>query len=182
MSRLANMPITIPSSVKVTIEKEGDRTRVDLTNGNINESWVLHPAVKVEMEENQLKLSMDEAEKAKKHSRSMLGTDYRHLEAYVKGLDKPFETVLEIHGLGYRAKMSGNQVVLSLGKSHDDHVEIPQHVKVELSGEREVICRSHSKKLLGDFVALLCSKRKPDAYKAKGVRIRGKHYRTKSDK
>ena len=93
----------------------------------------------------------------------------------------PFEQVLEIHGLGYRAKMVGKTVVLTLGKSHEDIVNIPEHVQVEVPGEREIVCRSHSKKLLGDFVSAVCSKRKPDAYKAKGVRIRGKLYRTKKD-
>lgn len=178
MSRLANMPISIPGTVKVSLEKDV----LSFTNGKVTESWSVHPGVEVAVEENQIKLSMSEAERAKKFSRAMLGTDYRHIENIVKGMDTPFETVLEIHGLGYRAKMSGTSVVLSLGKSHEDVVSIPQDVQVELKGEREVVCKSHSKKLLGDFVALLCSKRKPDAYKAKGVRIRGKYYRTKSDK
>lgn len=182
MSRLANMPIIIPNTVKVSIDNSAHGVVINLTNGTISESWTVHPHVEVSVEDDKLILRMNEENRKEKFSRSMLGTDYRHLENLVKGLDKPFETILEIHGLGYRAKMAGTKVVLSLGKSHDDSVEIPQNVLVELTTEREIVCKSHSKKLLGDFVALLCSKRKPDAYKAKGVRIRGVHYRTKSDK
>ena len=111
----------------------------------------------------------------------MLGTDFRHVSNLVQGLEKPFETVLEIHGLGYRAKLNGTQLVLTLGKSHDDLVNVPADVAVEVPNEREIVCKSHSKKKLGDFVSEVCFKRKPDAYKAKGVRIRGVEYRTKSD-
>lgn len=179
MSRLANMPITIPSAVKVTMGNSGC---LSFTNGKVTETWTVHKDVKVVLEENKMSLSMNEKDRSNSFSRSMLGTDYRHVENIVKGLTTPFETVLEIHGLGYRARMTGNKVVLALGKSHDDEVEIPSNVLVEIPNEREVICKSHSKKLLGDFVAVLCFKRKPDAYKAKGVRIRGKHYRTKSEK
>jgi large subunit ribosomal protein L6 len=111
----------------------------------------------------------------------MLGTDYRHVSNLVKGLVNPFETVLEIHGLGYRVKQQGSQLVLTLGKSHDDIVDIPSDVSVAVPNEREIVCKSHSKKKLGDFVSAVCFKRKPKAYKAKGVRVRGRHYHTKGD-
>jgi|AntRauTorckE5430_2_1112549.scaffolds.fasta_scaffold04805_4 large subunit ribosomal protein L6 len=182
MSRLANMPIMIPSSVNVTCEKNTESFCLTLSNGKINESWTVHPKVQVAIDGDKITISMKEDDRSDKFFKSMLGTDYRHIENLVKGLDKPFETVLEIHGLGYRVKLMDTKVTLSLGKSHDDVVTIPEHVSVDVPNEREIICKSHSKKLLGDFVALLCSKRKPDAYKAKGVRIRGVHYRTKSDK
>lgn len=182
MSRLANMPIIIPSTVKVSSEAVDGSTSLTISNGKVEESWKVHPAVKVEVVENEVRLSMSDADKKDKFSRSMLGTDYRHIEKLVTGMDKPYETVLEIHGLGYRAKLAGKQVVLALGKSHDDAVEIPENVQVEVPNEREIVCKSHSKKKLGDFVASVCALRKPDAYKAKGVRIRGRHYRTKSEK
>ena len=181
MSRLANVPIKIPSSVTVTIEKEGNSQSLVLSNGKINESWVLHHAVNVSIADDKLVFTMSDADKADSFSRSMLGTDYRHVSNLIEGLVKPFETVLEIHGLGYRAKLSGSQLVLTLGKSHDDIVEVTSDVTVDVPNEREIVCKSHSKKKLGDFVSEVCFKRKPDAYKAKGVRIRGKHYRTKSD-
>lgn len=182
MSRLANMPITIPSSVKVSLEGKEGSFSVNLTNGKVNTSWTVHPAVKVLLEDNQLRLDMSEKNIEDKFNRAMLGTDYRHIEGLIKGLDKPFEVALDIVGLGYKAKLVGDEVVLFLGKSHNDHVKIPSDVDVVLPNEREIICKSYSKKILGDFRALLCSKRKPDAYKAKGVRVRGRHYRTKSEK
>ncbi|MCP8352501.1 50S ribosomal protein L6 [Candidatus Synchoanobacter obligatus] len=177
MSRLANVPIKIPSSVTVTVENKS----LSISNGKVTEKWALHSAVNVALEDDSLVFTMKESDKKDAFCRAMLGTDYRHISNLVTGMAKPFETVLEIHGLGYRVKMSGNQLVLSLGKSHDDIVDIVSDVAVEMTGEKEIVCRSHSKKKLGDFVAEVCSKRRPDAYKAKGVRIRGVHYRTKSD-
>ena len=182
MSRLANVPISIPAAVKVSLEEANGLQTVSITNGKVTESWTVYKTVKVSLEDSDLSLGMSESDRQDKHSRAMLGTDYRHLKCLVEGMTTPFETVLEIHGLGYRAKLQGKQLVLSLGKSHDDIVEIPEHVVVEMKGEKEASCKSHSKKILGDFVAQVCSKRKPDAYKAKGVRIQGRHYRTKQDK
>jgi len=181
MSRLANVPIKIPSSVTVTVEKAGNSQSLVISNGKITETWILHHAVNVSVSDNKLAFKMSDADKANKFSRSMLGTDYRHVSNLVEGMVKPFETVLEIHGLGYRVKLIGSDLVLTLGKSHDDKVNVPSDVTVEVPNEREIVCKSHSKKKLGDFVSEVCFKRKPDAYKAKGVRIRGKHYRTKSD-
>jgi len=180
MSRLANTPITIPAGVTVSLAAgKDDRQVLNMSNGKITEEWSVCAAVKVSVDDSSISLTMSDKDKQDKFNRSMLGTDYRHIKNAVEGLAKPFETVLEIHGLGYRAKLQGTNLVLMLGKSHDDVVAIPQHVSVETQGEKEITCRSHSKKLLGDFVAEVCSKRRPDAYKAKGVRIRGRYYRTK---
>ena len=182
MSRLANTPITIPAGVTVTLGAgKDDKQVLSMSNGKVTEEWAVCAAVKVAVEDSTILLTMSDKDRENKFNRSMLGTDYRHIKNAVEGLATPFETVLEIHGLGYRAKLQGTNLVLALGKSHDDIVAIPENVLVETKGEKEIICRSHSKKLLGDFVAEVCSKRKPDAYKAKGVRIRGRHYRTKSD-
>ena len=181
MSRLANMPIKIPSSINIKVLDNNGAHSIEISNGKISEVWTVHGAVKPSFENSELMLTMSDEDRMDKFSRSMLGTDYRHIKNLVDGLTKPFETVLEIHGLGYRAKLTGKSVTLTVGKSHDDIVEIPENVIVEVPSEREIVCKSHSKKLLGDFVSAVCSKRKPDAYKAKGVRIRGKFYRTKKD-
>lgn len=181
MSRLANMPIKIPSAVNVKLAEIDGSKAVEVSNGKVQESWIVHHAVKLELNDEGLHLSMSDDDRSDKFSRSMLGTDYRHIKNLIEGMNKPFETILEIHGLGYRAKMAGKSVTLTLGKSHEDIVTIPEHVSVEVPNEREIVCKSHSKKSLGDFVSAVCSKRKPDAYKAKGVRIRGKFYRTKKD-
>lgn len=182
MSRLANVPISVPSGVTISLEKAEGLQTVTITNGKVTESWTVYKAVNVSLEDSLLSFNMSESDRQDKHSRAMLGTDFRHVKCLIEGMATPFETVLEIHGLGYRAKLQGKQLVLSLGKSHDDIVDIPEHVVVEMKGEKEASCKSHSKKILGDFVAQVCSKRKPDAYKAKGVRIKGRHYRTKQDK
>ena len=183
MSRLANVPITIPNGLTVTLDKVNGLNQLTISNGKVSEVWTLHTAVNVEVTNDdavsKVAFNMSDEDRADKFNRSMLGTDYRHVSNLIQGLATPFETVLEIHGLGYRVKNAGNKLVLSLGKSHDDEVMIPEHVSADVPNEKEIVCKSHSKKLLGDFVAELCSKRKPDAYKAKGVRIRGKYYRTK---
>ncbi|UTC24283.1 50S ribosomal protein L6 [Candidatus Comchoanobacter bicostacola] len=177
MSRLANIPISIPAGVTVKV----NGSEIEISNGSAREIWLAHKAVKVELDGDNIKFSMDESDKKDVLSRSMLGTDFRHVKNFIDGMAKPFESVLEIHGLGYRAKLAGNKITLALGKSHDDHVEIPEHLEVTVPNEREIVCRSYSKKKLGDFVASVCALRKPDPYKAKGVRLRGRHYRTKKD-
>ncbi len=179
MSRLANVPIEVPGSLKVTVEKVVDTHKLSISNDKVTEVWTLHKAVNIEVTDSKILFSMTEADRADSFSRAMLGTDYRHISNLITGMQEPFKTVLEIHGLGYKVKLAGGQLILSMGKSHDDIVNIPENVQVEVPAEKEIVCTSHSKKILGDFVAEVCSKRKPDAYKAKGVRIQGKHYRTK---
>jgi large subunit ribosomal protein L6 len=177
MSRLANVPIQVPQNI--TVEVSGQS--ISISNGKVKEDWTVHETVQVKHDDGKLFFSLSEENKKDALSRSMLGTDYRHVLNFINGMHKPFETVLEIHGLGYRAKLQGKQIVLALGKSHDDIIEVSEDIQVEVPNEREIKCSSYSKKKLGDFVAMVASKRKPDPYKAKGIRIRGRHYRTKKD-
>ncbi|MDC3181271.1 50S ribosomal protein L6 [Gammaproteobacteria bacterium] len=177
MSRLANVPISIPKGVTVEVSEQ----EVTISNGKVTQLWTVHEKVVIKKEDDSISLSVSDADRKVAFIRSMLGTDYRHLSTFIQGMCKPFETVLEIHGLGYRAKLQGNKIVLLLGKSHDDIIEPVEDVSFEVPNEREIVCRSYSKKKLGDFVAHIASMRKPDPYKAKGVRIRGRTYRTKKD-
>ena len=112
---------------------------------------------------------------------------YRALIAnMVEGVSKGYEKKLELVGVGFRANTKGQILELSLGYSHQIHIELPSEIKVVAETEKGknpiVTLQSHDKQLLGTVASKIRSLRKPEPYKGKGVRYVGEHIRRKAGK
>lgn len=112
---------------------------------------------------------------------------YRSLVAnMVVGVSEGFKKDLELVGVGYRAAVTGNQIDLSLGFSHNIIMELPKEIKASATAEKgknpTITLESHDKQLLGQVAAKLRSLRKPEPYKGKGVRYMGEIVRRKAGK
>ena len=88
----------------------------------------------------------------------------------VVGVTTGFQTNLEINGVGYRAEVKGDELVLSLGFSHPVVHQMPKGIKVVTPTQTEVVISGIDKQLVGQVAAEVRAHRPPEPYKGKGVR------------
>ena len=93
-----------------------------------------------------------------------------NLNNMVVGVTEGFTRKLEINGVGYRAAMQGNKLVLSLGFSHPVEMEVPAGLKVAVENNTSVTITGADKQLLGQFASEVRAKRPPEPFKGKGVK------------
>ena len=178
MSRLAKYPILIPSNLNSGFEGNV----LTMSNGSLSLSLNIHPSVQIDNVEVDGKSAFQCIKKYGRDGR-FLGTTARLISNMIEGLTKGFSTTLEIYGVGYRAKLNGRTLVVSVGKSHEEIYELPEGVEAILaSSQTELELKSHDKQLLGQSVANICALRKPDSYKGKGIRKRGQQLKLKEVK
>ena len=100
----------------------------------------------------------------------------------VVGVNSGFTRKLEINGVGYRASMQGNKIVLSLGFSHPVEMEVPTGLKAIVENNTSIIITGADKQLLGQFASEIRSKRPPEPFKGKGVKYAEEHIVRKEGK
>jgi large subunit ribosomal protein L6 len=104
------------------------------------------------------------------------------IDNMVKGVSVGFEKNLEIVGVGYRAEMSGQKLVLRIGFSHPVEFDLPDGISVVLDGQTKVKVQGIDKEKVGQFAAEVRRVHPPDHYKGKGVRYAGEVVRLKAGK
>ena len=67
----------------------------------------------------------------------------------VIGVNKGYEKILEITGVGYRAAIKGNSLNLQLGYSHDINFEIPKDVKIVVEKQTTIKINGSDKQQVG---------------------------------
>ena len=175
MSRVGKKPITIPSEVAVSLT-EGAVT-VKGPKGTLDRTVPLQ--LSIQIEGNQITLRpQDQSQKG----RALFGL-YRTLIAnMVKGVAEGFERVLEIQGVGYRAEMQGNQLMLSLGYSHPVPFLLPEGVTGQVDKLTRISLKGIDKDLLGLTAARIRRFRPPEPYKGKGIKYQEEKIRRKVGK
>jgi large subunit ribosomal protein L6 len=174
MSRIAKDPVVIPAGVDVKFE--GQLVTVKGSVGTL--SLDVHPTVEIKQEDSQLIFAPAEGEK----SWALAGTTRALLNNMVVGVTKGFEKKLQLNGVGYRAKATGNVLNLTLGFSHPVNYELPEGVKVETPSQTEVVVKGADKQQVGQVAAEIRAYRPPEPYKGKGVRYADEHVRRKEAK
>ena len=175
MSRIGKQPINIPSDVEVKLA-DGVIT-VKGPKGQLSQK--LHPHVSVEQKDNQLLVSVSNP--TDKKDRSLWGLFGRLLANLIFGVTKGFSKKLEINGIGYKAALSGKELVLQLGYSHPVHFKIP--ATIEILVEKNIVTVSGpDKQLVGHTAAEIRSLRKPEPYKGKGIKYQTEVIRRKAGK
>ena len=126
MSRIGNMPITVPAGVEVKID--GNHIAVKGPKGSLERD--IHPNMKVELDGNEIKVSRPDDTNINK---SLHGTTRALIHNMVEGVVNEFKVELEINGVGYRAQKQGNKLVMSLGYSHPVEMEAPEGITFDLT-------------------------------------------------
>lgn len=180
MSRIGKSPITITSGVEVSIDANNLVT-VKGPKGTLTQE--VDSAIEVKIEEGEVVLSRSSDHK---DHRAMHGLYRSLIFNMIEGVTIGYKKELELVGVGYRAKSSGQVLELALGYSHPIVIELPKEVVITAETKKGsnpgIILESFDKQLIGQVAAKIKSLRKPEPYKGKGVRFKGEYIRRKAGK
>ncbi|MEE2770066.1 MAG: 50S ribosomal protein L6 [Pseudomonadota bacterium] len=175
MSRIAKKPIIIPETVQCKVEDKS----ITFSKGSVSLTRTVSDKVSFEMKDNVITFEpMDTTKEA--HAQS--GTERALVQNNLTGVAEGYKTELQIYGVGYKAKLEGSKLVLSLGYSHPIYFEVPQGITIEVPSQTEVVVKGADKQLVGQCVANIRDFRRPDAYKGKGVRLKNEQIILKEGK
>ena len=163
MSRVAKIPVTVPSGVEVTVTDAQILVKGPL--GTLTQSLSGHVVLEREGDKVQVR-----AADSTQQSGAMSGTVRALLANMVQGVTKGFERKLQLVGVGYRAQAAGDTLNLTLGFSHPVAHKMPKGIKVETPSQTDVLVKGIDKQLVGQVAAEIRAYRKPEPYKGKGVR------------
>ena len=175
MSRIGRLPITIPENVDVSYS--GSEITVKGKFGTLQ--TIIPETIGIENENGSLIVSL----KNKTRNLSSLHGLYRTLiNNMVVGVSEQFQVTLILKGVGYRAAVQTNEIVLNLGYSHPVKLEIPKTISVEIVQNTTINLKSCDKELLGLFAANIRAWRQPEPYKGKGILYKGEQIIRKAGK
>jgi large subunit ribosomal protein L6 len=162
MSRVGNAIIEIPSGVTVEFANQ-----VFKAKGKLGELSMPVPSY-LSLENDGKSLKVVPAHKSRV-AVMMWGTTRRNIANIVKGVSDGFTLNIEIVGVGYRAAVQGNKLVLQLGFSHDVNYPIPTGITVKCEKPTTIQLHGANKQQVGQMAAEIRSFRPPEPYKGKGV-------------
>jgi large subunit ribosomal protein L6 len=161
MSRIGNLPITLPPKVEVTLVPGEITVKGPL--GSLTRAF--GAGVSIAREGDTLVCKADGAA-----AKPMHGTLRALVANMIKGVTQGFEKKLTLVGVGFRAQAAGDKVNLSLGFSHPVVHAMPKGVKVETPVQTEILVKGIDKQQVGQVAAEIRAYRPPEPYKGKGVR------------
>jgi len=174
MSRIGKKPIPVASGVSVKVD--GRDVSVKGPKGELG--WSCPEDINVRVAENEIVV---ENNGGKSHS-ALYGLTRSLINNMVIGVSKGYEKVLDIVGVGYRAKLNGGVLELLLGYSHPIHYKIPEGINVEVPSPTQVVVKGISKEKVGQSAADIRAFRPPEPYKGKGVKYRDEIIHRKAGK
>ena len=175
MSRIGNKVIVLPAGVELT--NNDNVVTVKGSKGELTREFSKDIEIRVEGTEVTLHRPNDS-----KEMKTIHGTTRALLNNMVVGVSEGFKKELEMRGVGYRAQLQGNKLVLAVGKSHPDEVEAPAGITFELPNPTTIVISGISKEKVGQTAAYVRSLRSPEPYKGKGIRYVGEYVRLKEGK
>ena len=169
--RNANKPISIPKGIKVQFTNN----EFQADNGKNKLTRAVHSDVNITINDADSTLTVTAAENANlKTLNAHLGTTCSHVKNMFTGLSEGYKKELIIFGTGYKGKLNGRNLVLSLGYSHDVPCVVPDAITIDMPSQTEINLQSYCKDSLGQFTDYLLRVRKLCRYKGKGIRDKAK--------
>ncbi len=175
MSRIGNAPILIPSGVTVS---KADRV-ISVTGPKGDLSLSFDPSIEVEIEGNKVIVKRKSEQKRVK---ALHGLTRNLIANMIIGVTNLWSKNLELVGVGFRAQVNGNKLVLNVGYSHQVEIIAPQGINFEVADNTKIKVSGIDKQLVGQIAANIKKVRVPDVYKGKGIRYQGEYIRKKLGK
>ena len=175
MSRVGKVPVSLTQGAKVEIS--GLNIKVHGTKGTLEKKFAGDIMIEQTGETIVVKPLNDTTA-----AKAMWGTARSIINSMVKGVTVGFSEELEVNGVGYRAAIKGKYLNLTLGKSHNTKIEIPEGIKVETPKQNIITLESINKEKLGEFIAVIKRQRPPEPYKGKGIKRKGEYVQRKEGK
>lgn len=174
MSRLGQKPIQIPEKTEVKVE--GNLVTVNGPLGELKVEMVDGFEINIEGSELTIKPKKDNIQ-----TNALWGTYVSLIKNAIDGVNQEFEKRLIIEGVGYRAEVQGDKLVLNVGFSHPVELKTEEGVKVEVEKEK-ISVKGIDKQKVGHFASVIRSTKKPEPYKGKGIRYEDEIIRRKEGK
>ena len=175
MSRVGKQPITVTAGVKVSIQ---DGT-VEVQGPKGVLAHALPRGITAKLDGETLTV---ERRDDSKPQRALHGLARALLANAVHGVSEGFKKSLEIHGVGYRAEVSGNTATFQLGYTHPVVFAVPDGIKISVEKNTRIEVSGFDRQQVGQVAAEIRALRKPDVYKQKGIRYTGEQLRKKAGK
>ena len=175
MSRIGRKPISVPEGVTVSVGP--GRVTVNGPKGEL----ATDVSTLMQVAESDGTMTVTRPTD-RGPDRALHGLTRSLIANMVEGVTEGFEKRLEIQGVGYRAKLSGKALELSVGYSHPVTISAPDGIEFEVPQPTQVIVRGIDKQLVGETAARIRRTRPPEPYKGKGIRYAGEQIRRKVGK
>ena len=174
MSRIGRAPIAIPAGVDVVVD--GSTVTVKGAKGTL--SRTMNSNITITKDGDTIVVTRPNDQK---ENRSLHGLTRTLIANMIEGVSNGFKKELEINGIGYRAEVKGNTLVMKIGFSHDVIMDAPEGVTVEVNGNKVTVSGADKQKV-GQFAAEIREKRPPEPYKGKGIKYVDEYIRRKEGK
>ncbi|MFD9795672.1 50S ribosomal protein L6 [Streptomyces sp. NPDC059070] len=176
MSRIGKLPIQVPAGVDVTID--GRTVSVKGPKGTLSHT-VAAPIEIVKGEDGVLNVTRPNDERQNK---ALHGLSRTLVANMITGVTQGYVKALEISGVGYRVQAKGSNLEFALGYSHPITIEAPEGITFKVETPTKFSVEGIDKQKVGEVAANIRKLRKPDPYKAKGVKYAGEVIRRKVGK
>ena len=176
MSRVGKYPVVVPAGVELSINNNTVVAKGKL--GELSYSYDdSHVAAK--FEDGKVSVSPLSQSNA---SRALWGTTRARINDMIKGVSEGFSKDMELVGVGYKARVEGKNLVLSLGFSHEVVFPAPEGIKITCASPTQISIFGADKQKVGQVAAEIRKYRKPEPYKGKGVKYTDEYVRRKEGK
>jgi large subunit ribosomal protein L6 len=175
MSRVGKAPVPIPDKTKITyanksVTVEGEKGKLSIS---------IHPAVDLKIEDGVMNVTMLTPDR---RSRALQGLTRSLVANMITGVTKGFERNLEVNGIGYRAELSGKQIILNVGYSNPVAYNLPEGITATVAKNNNIKLLGIDKQKVGLAAAAIRRIRPPEPYKGKGIKYAEEHIRRKAGK
>ena len=177
MSRVGKAPIAIPNGVTFTVSDDNVVT-VKGPKGQLEKAF--NNRMNIEKNENNEIVVTRPSDQ--KEDRALHGLTRALINNMVVGVTAGYQKNLELNGVGYRASVQGNKLVMNLGYSHPVEIVALEGVTCETPAPTKVIVKGIDKEKVGDMAADIRKWRKPEPYLGKGIKFEGEQIRRKVGK
>jgi len=176
MSRIGKAPVNFDEKVQVSVTPSNE---VVVKGGKSTLNIKMKSEISAKVEGKKIVLTRN---KETKEARALHGLYRALIQNAVTGVGKGFTKSLELHGVGYRASVSGKKLELALGFSHPVIFDIPEGIEIKVDKQTNITVNGASRDLVGQVASKIRSFRPPEPYLGKGVRFTGENIRRKAGK
>lgn len=174
MSKIGKLPVKFDNQVQIDLQKEG----INVSGPKGNLKFKFPSEVNVGVEGDTVVVSRkDDSDRAK----AMHGLTRTLIANMVEGVTKGFEKTLELSGVGFRASVAGNKLILNVGYSHQVEIEAPEGINFK-TAENKITVSGFDKALVGEIASRVRLVRPAEPYKGKGIKYEGEIIRRKAGK
>lgn len=175
MSRIGKTPIYL--STKVHVDLQDNKIKIKGPKGEL--IYILSPEIRVEHVKETIKLYKNNESQAAKQ---LYGLHRTIINNMVIGVSQGFSKKLKIQGVGYRAQVNENNLILNVGYSHPVYIKLPPEINIKVENNTNIEILGINKETVGQIAAQIRSVRPPEPYKGKGIRYNDELIRKKVGK